>query len=57
LKALYGAILAGLGALQVALNPIADGPAEVTMSEWVGVAVATVVTFGVVWGVPNKPAA
>ena len=47
-KAVVGALVAGLGALTTALS---DG--SVTASEWVTVALATVVAAGGVWGVPN----
>lgn len=55
LKAIYGAVIAGLGALQVALNPVAGAPVQVTFSEWVGVVVAAVIALGVIWAVPNSP--
>jgi hypothetical protein len=54
-KAVTGAILAALTALQVALNPLADGKTTVTASEWVGVGIAAVVVFGGVFAVPNSP--
>jgi len=47
-KALVGALIAGLGALAVAL---ADN--DVTSAEWVMVASATLVALGAVWAVPN----
>lgn len=50
-KAIVGALLAGLGALAVALE---DN--SVNMQEWVTVATAVLMSFGVVWGVPNKKA-
>ena len=49
-KAIVGAIIAGLSALQVAQ---ADN--VITQQEWITVAVAFVTALGVVWGVPNKP--
>lgn len=50
-KAITGSLVAGLGALQVAL------PAGVSGAEWIGVALASLATFGFVWVVPNtKPA-
>jgi len=55
LKAVVGALLAGLTALQVALNPLGDGPVEVTAVEWVGVAVAVFVTLSGVYQTPNQP--
>jgi len=48
LKAIYGAISAGLGSLAVAF---ADN--HVTTQEWITVAIATLGAAGVVWGVPN----
>lgn len=49
LKAITGAVVTGLGTLQVAY---ADN--AVSNQEWVGIAIATLVAFGAVWGVPNK---
>jgi hypothetical protein len=54
-KAIVGAIAAALTALQVALNPLAEGSSTVTANEWVGVAIAAIVTFGAVFAVPNSP--
>ena len=51
LKAIVGAIIAGLAALATAL---ADN--GVTALEWVGVATAVVVAFGGIYFAPNKPA-
>lgn len=49
-KAIVGAIIAGLGALYLALeNDV------VTTQEWVGIASLTLATFAGVWGVPNAP--
>lgn len=50
-KAVAGGVAAGLAALAVAL----DG--GVTAAEWVAVAVATLGGTGLVYTVPNKPAA
>jgi hypothetical protein len=50
LKAIFGALAAGLGSLYQAL----DGDNVVTYQEWVAIAIAVVGTAGVVWGVPNK---
>lgn len=47
-KAIAGAVLAGLGALYLALS---DG--SVSAQEWVGVAQTSLAAFAVVWGVPN----
>jgi hypothetical protein len=49
-KAIGGAVLAGLGALYLALS---DG--SVSAQEWVGVAQTSLAAFAVVWGVPNAP--
>jgi hypothetical protein len=51
LKAIYGAVAAGLGALSVAY---ADG--AITGPEWVTIAIAAFGALGVIWGVPNKGA-
>jgi hypothetical protein len=48
LKAVVGALVAGLGALATALADNAVAPIE-----WVTVASATLVALGAVWGVPN----
>ena len=48
LKAIVGALIAGLGSLYQALD---NG--TVTAQEWVAVAIATLAALGVVWGVPN----
>jgi hypothetical protein len=50
-KAIVAALVAGLGALQVAQ---ADN--HVTSNEWVQVASAVVAALGLVWGVQNAPA-
>lgn len=50
LKAIFGALVAGLGSLYQAL----DGNQHVDGQEWVAVAIATVASLAVVWGVPNK---
>lgn len=48
LKAIYAAVVAGLGSFAVAVSDNV-----VTTQEWVTVAIATVTAAGVVWGVPN----
>lgn len=48
-KAIAAAITAGAGALATAL------PDGVTTTEWVTVAVATVLAGAAVWRVPNRP--
>ena len=55
LKAVVGSLLAALAALQVALNVAGDGPVEVTAVEWVGVAIAGLVTLSGVYQTPNQP--
>jgi len=49
-KSIVGALVAGLGALQVAT---ADG--VVTSGEWIQVASVTLAALVLVWGVPNVP--
>lgn len=49
-KALIGAVVAGLGALQVAM-----GDGTITGAEWVQVASVTVAALALIWGVPNAP--
>lgn len=51
-KAIVGAVVAGLGVLQQALD---DG--HVTGNEWLAVTVATLVALGAVWAIPNRPEA
>jgi hypothetical protein len=48
-KAVVGALVAGAGALQVAL---ADN--VVTTTEWIQIGSATVAALGLVWGVQNS---
>jgi len=48
LKAITGALIAGLGSLYQALDN-----ANVTAQEWTAVAIATLAALGIVWGVPN----
>jgi hypothetical protein len=50
LKAIAGAIVTGLGTLQVAY---ADN--VITHQEIVGIAIATLVAAGAIWAVPNVP--
>jgi len=56
LKAIAAALIAGLGALQVALDPTGGAPSQVTAREWAGVGISTLVALSVVWAVPNEPA-
>ena len=51
-KAVVGALVAGLGSLGTAM---ADD--RITGQEWLVVAVAALAALGVIWSVPNKPAA
>ena len=48
-KAFVGALIAGLGSAQQALD---DG--SITTQEWVAVAVATLLGLGIVAAVPNR---
>lgn len=50
LKALVGALIAGLASLQQAL----DGDNSVTAQEWTGVVIALLSGLALVWAVPNK---
>ncbi len=49
-KAIVGAVVAGLGALELALMDDL-----VTLPEWIRVASVTVAALGLVWGVQNTP--
>lgn len=51
-KAIVGALVAGLAALQTAL--LDD---KVTTNEWIAVATAVVTALGLIWGVQNKDTA
>jgi hypothetical protein len=51
LKAFTAAIVTGLGSLQVAYTDNV-----VSTTEWIGVAIATLVALGAVWAVPNTAA-
>ena len=53
LKAIYGAILAGLGATGTAY---AQGGGHIGWVAGIFIATAVVTSFGVVWGVPNAAA-
>lgn len=48
LKAIVGALIAGLGSLYQAAD--AGG---VSAQEWIATAIATLTALGVVWGIPN----
>ena len=54
LKAIYAAILAGLGATYTAY---AQGNGHIGLQAGIAIATATVTAAGVVWGVPNKTVA
>lgn len=54
LKAIYGAVLAGLGATGTAY---AQGNGHIGIVAAVFIATTVVTAFGVVWGVPNAAAA
>ena len=48
LKAIYGAVVAGLGALATAyVDNVISG------AEWIAIALVTLTAFGAVWGVKN----
>jgi hypothetical protein len=51
LKAIYGAVLAGLGATSAAY---VQGHGHIGWIAGIFIATATVTAFGVVWGVPNS---
>lgn len=48
LKALVGAVAAGLGAAYLGLD---DG--SLTAQEWVSIAQVTLASFATIWGIPN----
>lgn len=50
LKAIYGAVGAGLGSFAVAVSDNV-----VTTQEWVTVIIVTFGALGVIWAVPNVP--
>lgn len=50
-KAVVGAIIAGLGALQIALTDNTINP-----TEWVQIISTTLAALGLIWAVPNTPA-
>jgi hypothetical protein len=50
LKALYGAVVAGLGATSTAY---AQGHGHIGWQAIIFIVTVTVTAFGVVWGVPN----
>lgn len=52
LKAVYGAVAAGLGSFAVAVSDNV-----VSTQEWVTVAIVAFSALGVIWGVPNLPQA
>lgn len=52
IKAIVGALIAGLAALSTALVG-GDPEGVVTAAEWISVALATLVAFGGVYGVKN----
>ena len=54
LKAIYGAIAAGLAA---ASSAYAQGNGHISLPAGLAIAVAVISAYGVVWGVPNKEAA
>lgn len=52
-KAVVGALLAGLGATATALLPDSAGVVSIELVEWVGIAIATLAAGGAVYGVTN----
>jgi len=54
LKAIYGAVVAGLAATGTAY---AQGHGHIGYQAGIVIATAVVAAFGVVWGVPNTPKA
>lgn len=57
IKAIVGAVLAGLTATATALLPDSAGVVSITPVEWVGIAAAVVATGGAVFGVTNPKVA
>ena len=55
-KAFYAGLVAGLGALAAILVG-SVGFTDITSGQWVAVALATLVAFGGVYGISNRPAA
>ena len=56
LKAVYGAIIAGLGALSTVLVGNSSF-SDVTDAQWVTIALAALSALAVIWAVPNSKAA
>lgn len=54
-KSIVGALVAGLGALQVATSGVTPADIAVTPGEWIQVASVTLAALVLVWGVPNVP--
>ena len=54
LKAVFAALVAGLGALQVTLVG-GESLAHVTAGQWVTIVTTAVVAFGGVYGIANQP--
>lgn len=57
LKAIFGGVSAGLGALSAILVGTSTSFSQITDAQWVTVAIATLGAFAVIWGVPNAPGA
>lgn len=61
-KAIVGALVAGLGALQTAMlqvtvdDKVVEAAGVVTLNEWVTIGAAVVAALGLVWGVSNTGA-
>jgi ABC-type nickel/cobalt efflux system permease component RcnA len=54
LKAVFAALVAGLGALQVTLVG-GESISQVTAAQWVTIASTALIAFGGVYGIANKP--
>jgi hypothetical protein len=54
-KAIVAGLATGYTAFQLATGAASAGGETVTVNEWVGIAVALVITAAAVWAVPNAP--
>ena len=53
LKAVFAALVSGLGALQVAL--LGSSFENLTAGQWIGIVTTAVLAFGGVYGISNRP--
>lgn len=53
LKAIFAGVTTFLGSLSTVLVGSSETFSQVTSTQWVTIAIATVGAVGVVWGVPN----